>query len=106
MYHYLPLHIGLAFSLAEGNKVAWIRDYPRLLRLVFPRKDVMKMKRGGGGKGRSENYPLPLHRPPFHLRKYFFYQGKGDCGDWGIRGLASTPLHRQPRHPKKWEYRL
>ena len=45
----LPLHIGLIFSLAEGNKVAWIRDYPRLLRLVFTRKDFLKMK-GGGGK--------------------------------------------------------
>ena len=52
MYHYLPLHIGLVFSLAEGNKVAGIRDYPRLLRLVLPRKDVVKIK-GGGWEGRE-----------------------------------------------------
>ena len=48
MYHYLPLHIGLIFSLAEGNKVAGIRDYPRLFRLAFPRKDSVKMKGRGG----------------------------------------------------------
>ena len=52
MYHYLPLHIGLVFSLAEGNKVAGIRDYPRLLRLVLLRKDVVKMK-GGGWEGKE-----------------------------------------------------
>ena len=47
----LRLHIGLSFSLAEGNKVAWIRDYQRFLRLVLPKKDVVKMK-GGGWEGR------------------------------------------------------
>ena len=60
MYHYLPLHIGLVFSLVEGNKVAGIRDYPRLLRPVLPRKDVVKMK-GGGLEGREGNDgELPL----------------------------------------------
>ena len=62
----------------------------------------MKMK-GEGGEGTSESYPLLLHRLPFHLRKFFFYQEEGDSRDWG---LPFTPLHRQPRHPKKWEYRL
>ena len=42
MYHNRPLHIGLAFSLAEGNKVAWISDYPRHQRLAFLRKDFAK----------------------------------------------------------------
>ena len=90
MYHYLPLHIGLAFSLAEGNKVAWIRNYPRLLRLVFPRKDFVKMK-GGGGFVRITPCPFIDH--------HFILGGR----DWG---LPTTSLHRQPRHPKKWEYRL
>ena len=85
MYHYLSLHIGLVFSLAEGNKVAWIRDYPRLLRLVLPRKVFVKMK-GEGGEGTSESYPLLLHRLPFHLRKFFFIKRKG------IVGIGGYPL--------------
>ena len=75
MHHNLPLRTGLVFSFAEGNGVTWIRDYSRLLKLAFSRKDFVKMiGRGGGG---SENYPLSLQRPPFHLRKYFFVKGKG-----------------------------
>ena len=100
MYHNLPLHIGLAFSLAQGNKMAWIRDYLRLLRPAFLRKDFGKII----GRGRGVEVELPLaHIPPFHRRKYFFCQGEGDSRDWR---LPSIPLHRQPRHPQKWEYRL
>ena len=76
MYHNLPLHIGLAFSFAEGKNVAGIRDYPRLLKLAFSRKDFVKMKRRWV-EGGSENYSLPLHRPPFHLSKYFLSRGRG-----------------------------
>ena len=88
MYHYLPLHIGSAFSLAEGNNVAWIRNYPRFLRLVFPRKDFVKMK----GGGISENYPLPLHRPSSHLRKYFLSR-EGDSREWGLP-ILGLPIIR------------
>ena len=50
MYHNLPLYIRLVFSLAEGNKVAGIRDYPRLFKSEFSRKDFVKtIGRGGGG---------------------------------------------------------
>ena len=79
MYHNLPLRTGLVFSFAEGNGVTWIRDYSRLLKLAFSRKDFVKMiGKGRGGEGRgSENYPLLFHRQPFHLRKYFFVKGKG-----------------------------
>ena len=50
MYHNLPLYIRLVFSLAEGDKVAGIRDYPRLFKSEFSRKDFVKtIGRGGGG---------------------------------------------------------
>ena len=57
--------------------MTWIRDYSRLLKLAFSRKDFVKMIGRGGG---SENYPLLLHRPPFHLGN-IFCQGEGDRGD-------------------------
>ena len=49
MYHNLPLRTGLVFSFAEGNGVTWIRDYSRLLKLAFSRKDFVKMIGRGGG---------------------------------------------------------
>ena len=52
MYHNLPLRTGLVFSFAEGNGVTWIRDYSRLLKLAFSRKDFVKMiGKGRGGEG-------------------------------------------------------
>ena len=96
MYHNLPLHIGLAFSFAEGKNVAGIRDYPRLLKLAFSRKDFVKMKRRWV-EGGVRITPCPFTDHHFILAN-IFCQGEGDSRDWG---LPSTPLHRQPRRPKK-----
>ena len=62
--------------------MAWIRDYPRLFKPEFSRKDFVKNE---GGEG-EWNYPLPLHRRPFHLTKYFSVKGKG------IVGIGDYPL--------------
>ena len=78
MYHNLPLHIGLAFSLAEGNKVGWISDCPRYQRLAFPRKDFFEVR------------ITPCFFIDHHLiLGNIFSQGKGDSSDWG---LPSTPF--------------
>ena len=59
------------------------KDYLRLLRPAFLRKDFGKIIGRGGG----EEVELPLaHIPPFRRRKYFFVKGKG------IVGIGDYPL--------------
>ena len=89
MYHYLPLHIGSAFSHAEGNNVAWIRNYPRFLRLVFPRKDFVKMK--GGGE-LVKITPCPFIDHHLILRNIFLSR-EGDSREWGLP-ILGLPIIR------------
>ena len=71
----------------------------------IPKKGCYENEKGGGGEGREgvRITPCPFIDHHFILGNIFFNKGKGIVE---IGGLASTPLHRQPRHPKKWEYRL
>lgn len=81
MYHNLPLRTGLVFSFAEGNGVTWIRDYSRLLKLAFSRKDFVKMigkgrggeERGGGVRITSCSF-IDNH---FILGNIFLSRGRG-----------------------------
>ena len=75
MHHNLPLRTGLVFSFAEGNGVTWIRDYSRLLKLAFSRKDFVKMIGRGGGGVRITPCSFIDHH--FILGNIFLSRGRG-----------------------------
>ena len=76
MYHNLPLRTGLVFSFAEGNGVTWIRDYSRLLKLAFSRKDFVKMIGKGRGGG-VRITPCSFIDNHFILGNFFLSRGRG-----------------------------